>query len=166
MIRNLLKSIYETIYKIVTFICVASLMFLVVLVFASVVMRYVFSSPIKGAQEFSIYLLLWFGFLGIIKGHRDGNHISISYFTDRLPETGQKIINLFSELMVMFFSATMFYQGLKLYDYDIISPLPATNIPSRTLAALIVIVGFMLVIQSLIKMFFMVFREGELWIQQ
>jgi len=60
----------------------------------------------------------------------------------------------------------MFYQGLKIYDYDIISPLPATNIPSRTLAVLIVIVGFMLVIQSLIKMFFMVFREGEVWIQQ
>ncbi|TDO94196.1 TRAP-type C4-dicarboxylate transport system permease small subunit [Halanaerobium saccharolyticum] len=166
MPKKLLNQIYEGIYKIITFICVSSLIVLVALVFVSVVMRYVFSSPIRGAQEFSIYLLLWFGFLGIIKGHRDGNHISITFFVDKLPEKGKKVMNLFSELMIMLFSGTMFYQGLKLYEYNIISPLPATNIPSRTLAVLISIVGIMLVIQSTIKMFFMVFREGETWSRQ
>ncbi len=159
MFKKSCEKVYSFTCKSLDYICICLLFILIILVFSSVFMRYIFNSPIRGAQELSIYLLLWFGFLGIIKGHRDNHHIRITFLADKLSKRWKRYLEVFSEGIILIFSVIMFFQGLKLVEYDIISPLPATGIPSSTLAFLIVIVGFMLTVQSILKLVFVFSKE-------
>ncbi len=125
---------------------------LVVLTAQQVFMRYVFDSPAKWSEELTIAMLIWFGYLGITVGYRDGKHLSITVFSDRLPPGGQKVLSIFVDLVMLTFCMLMAWQGVKLIRLDVINIMPATGISMSWVSAVLVVSAALMILEALIKL--------------
>ncbi len=125
---------------------------LVVLTAQQVFMRYVFDSPAKWSEELTIAMLIWFGYLGITVGYRDGKHLSITVFSDRLPPGGQKVLSIFVDLIMLTFCMLMAWQGVKLIRLDVINIMPATGISMSWVSAVLVVSAALMILEALIKL--------------
>jgi TRAP-type C4-dicarboxylate transport system permease small subunit len=77
----------------------AALAVLVVITILSVVMRYVFASPIFWLEEVSELLMIWIVMMGAIVAERDGQHLSIPLLMDTLPTRVQAAIGFLVSLL-------------------------------------------------------------------
>ena len=127
---------------------------LVVLTAQQVFMRYVFDSPAKWSEELTIAMLIWFGYLGITVGYRDGKHLSITVFSDRLPPGGQKVLSIFVDLVMLTFCMLMAWQGVKLIRLDVINIMPATGISMSWVSAVLVVSAALMILEALIKLLY------------
>lgn len=59
---------------------------LMIMVAAEVVARYVFSRPLKVADEIGAYMLVAIGFIGLAHSWKEKSHIRIRFVVDRLSE--------------------------------------------------------------------------------
>lgn len=57
----------------------------VIIITAQVVWRYALNSPLTWSEEISRFLFAWIVFLGAAAAVREGTHIRIDLFVDRLP---------------------------------------------------------------------------------
>ena len=125
---------------------------LVLLTAQQVFMRYLFDSPAKWSEELTIAMLIWFGYLGITVGYRDGKHLSITVFSDRLPPGGQKALSVFVDLVMLTFCTLMAWQGVLLVRLDVINVMPATGISMSWVSVVLVVSATLMVLEALIKL--------------
>lgn len=59
--------------------------FLVVVVVASVIFRYVLLSPLSWSEEVSRYVMIWLGFLGASLAVHQGLHVGVEFVLNRVP---------------------------------------------------------------------------------
>ena len=83
--------------------------FSTLLLFANVVMRYVFLAPIYWAEELARYLMVWLIFLGagVVAGGEE--HISINIVTRVLSPKGNTLLTRVIALICLLFSAALVY---------------------------------------------------------
>ena len=124
---------------------------LVVIIFQEVAMRYVFNSPGKWSEELAIALLIWFGYLGIVVGYRDDRHLSLTFFSDRLPAAGQTILLVFSDVTVLAFCLLMAWQGVKVAKLDAINTMPATGIAMSWVSIVLTVAGCAMILEGAIR---------------
>ncbi|MDR2392092.1 MAG: TRAP transporter small permease [Planctomycetota bacterium] len=133
---------------------------LVIIIFQEVVMRYVFSSPGKWSEELAIAMLIWFGYLGIAVGYRDNRHLSLTFFSDWLPAAGQKILLVFSDLVVLAFCLLMAWQGVKVAKLDAINTMPATGIAMSWVSIVLTVAGCAMILEGAIRILAHLFPEA------
>jgi TRAP-type C4-dicarboxylate transport system permease small subunit len=85
-----------------------------VVIFAQVVMRYVFLSPFAWAEEVGRYLLIWISSLGAAYAVRHGMHISVIFISNKLKGITGLLVSIVIHLMVIAFSLVCLVQGLHL----------------------------------------------------
>ena len=92
----------------------ATLAILVVLVLTAVNVagRYLFSAPLRGAEELTGFLVVAMVMLGAAEAYRRGDHIRIDILTDRLGPRWARWIDLLSHLSVAAFAANLLRTGL------------------------------------------------------
>ncbi|MFT4171174.1 MAG: TRAP transporter small permease [Rhodocyclaceae bacterium] len=83
---------------------------MVVLVFANVVLRYVFNSGISASDEVSRWLFVWVTFLGATAALHDHTHLGTDVLVSRLPRAGKKAC-LFIGHVLMLYTAWLLFQG-------------------------------------------------------
>lgn len=150
-VLKLLRAAQRPINVILDVAGVALLIALVLIISQEVFMRYVLSRPGKWSEELAIALLIWFGYLGITVGYRDNKHLAITFFADRLPPLGRKIIDTFADLVMIAFCALMAYHGKQVADLDVINTMPATGISMYWVSIVLVIAGCAMILEGLIK---------------
>lgn len=89
---------------------VACLLVMVVLVFANVVLRYVFNSGISLSEELSRWLFVWMTFLGAIVALKERAHLGTDTLIARLPRGG-KIFCLGLSQLAMLYCCYLLFQG-------------------------------------------------------
>lgn len=113
VIINFLKKLdeYWAIFE-RTFIVIALIMMTIV-VFAQVVLRYVFDAGIPWAEELARYLMVWAGFLGGSLATRERRHIAIDIVPRLLPKQSriQTIAIRFTYFVAAGFCFFLFYVG-------------------------------------------------------
>lgn len=87
---------------------------LVGITIASVVMRYVFASPIFWLEEISGLLMIWIVMLGAIVTERDGQHLSIPLLVDLFPAKLRIALDLVVSLLSVAVLFYMIYLGVGL----------------------------------------------------
>lgn len=92
----------------------AALAVLVGITIASVVMRYVFASPIFWLEEISGLLMIWIVMLGAIVTERDGQHLSIPLLVDIFPAKLRIALDLVVSLLSVAVLFYMIYLGVGL----------------------------------------------------
>ena len=99
----MLKKISDFIYRLTGIFISLDLATIVVLAFAQVVSRYVFSFSISWAQELVTYLLVYLVFLGCSMGLRDGEVAALTIVVDKMNEKQQKIIKIVVQILLIVF---------------------------------------------------------------
>jgi TRAP-type C4-dicarboxylate transport system permease small subunit len=76
--------------------------------------RYVLHYTPPWSEELSVYLMIWFGMLGIAAGVRRGMHMSLHYFADKFPKNVQFALELLKYAMVIVYVSVLLWQGIVL----------------------------------------------------
>lgn len=72
------------------------------ILFYSVLMRYVLNSPITWSEDAAKILMVWMVLLGAPVGLRVGSHIAIDMMLTNLPRIPAKIVQILSVLLIVF----------------------------------------------------------------
>ncbi len=86
--------------RITDWLMAALLAFMVVVVFSSVVLRYLFGTGWTGAEELSRLAFVWLVFVGVASSMRRGELMAFSIIRDRFPHLLRRIVDSISWLMV------------------------------------------------------------------
>lgn len=101
-----LVMIYDHIEEI---ILVVMFLFMTVVTFLQVFMRYVMNESLPWPDEMARFIFVWLTWLGISIGQKKGEHIKITMLTDKLPFKTARIVNLISCLIVIVICAITTY---------------------------------------------------------
>ena len=122
---------------------------MIALVFADVVLRYIFSAPITGASEIATTLLVWVTFLGSAVALRRHLHVAITVVIDRVPPRARAVIQLLSNLALVASLIVVAFYGLDLIRASGSRELPLTQIPLSAVYAAVP-TGCLLMVSALL----------------
>jgi TRAP-type C4-dicarboxylate transport system permease small subunit len=94
--------------RVLSFVMVAVLALMVVMVFGNVVLRYAFNSGITVSEELSRWLFVWMTFLGALVALRSHSHLGTDSLVARLPVAGKKICLGVSQVLMFWLCCVMF----------------------------------------------------------
>ena len=83
-------------------------------VFAQVILRYGFNSPMTWSEELARYLLIWCAFLGWIIASRHRTHLAMTFVIDRCPPRAQAVVQVAIQAGTLFFAWILGSRGWKL----------------------------------------------------
>jgi C4-dicarboxylate transporter DctQ subunit len=85
-----------------------------VTIFAQVVFRYVFNSPIFWADEFAVLVFAWMIFIGTVVATKYNEHISVDTFIRMFPQRLQVVLTITTNVAVFLVIVLLFVEGLAL----------------------------------------------------
>jgi TRAP-type transport system small permease protein len=97
-----MNRIVEGYFRLLKVIIVLCLVFMVILVFGNVFLRYAFNLGITVSEEVSRLLFVWLTFLGAIVAFREHNHLGVDMLVRALPAAGKKICLIVSQLLMLY----------------------------------------------------------------
>ncbi len=152
-----LERISYSVDKLVRLFIGLVLFIMLLLVVLQVFLRYVFHMPLAWTDEISRYLMTWLVFIGASAASREGSHIGVTIFFDKLGPVIQKIIGLLINIAICGFLGIVIYQSFLLLKAVKITGSPVLQI-SMAIPYASVFIGCALVLfQTLIsslKIFF------------
>jgi TRAP-type C4-dicarboxylate transport system permease small subunit len=87
-----------------------------VTIFAQVVLRYIFNSPIAWADEFAVLVFAWMIFIGAAVVQRTDSHLAMDTFVRLLPARAQRAAYLLRVGAIAGVLGVLFVQGLTLAE--------------------------------------------------
>ena len=79
----------------------------------AVFFRYVLSDPLPWATEVSIYLFIWFSFIGGSWGLKYGTQAAVTFLLDALSENKQRILKIVQDVIMLAFLIIIFVYSVK-----------------------------------------------------
>jgi TRAP-type C4-dicarboxylate transport system permease small subunit len=122
------------------------------LVFTNVITRYIFNFSIIWAEEVSQYLMVWTAFLGAGLALRQGRHVAIEMFQDRLVAPLGRALRAATAGLILVFLAVLTVLGFQFAAFAWVQETPVLNI-SLGIPYLAVPMGAMLFILHLLLVF-------------
>lgn len=82
--------------------------------FTEVITRYFFGYSSFWAHEYILYFVVWSVFLGASQVLSNDKHVKLEIFVGLLPQKGQKIMGIFTAVLVVIFGILFLVSGLQL----------------------------------------------------
>ena len=120
------RNVIDTVFEWVAILATAMVVFLVLL---QVFDRYALNNPIGWTPEISVFCTMIIVLLGAAIAFKRGEHISISFFVELLPEKLQKVVTVISNLVSIVFLVTLSYQSWLLSKKAMMQISPTSGIP-------------------------------------
>ncbi len=79
-------------------IVVISITTMIMLVFINAALRYLFNRGFPASEELARFFFIWTIFLGIIVAYKEGDHVSVTMFTDGLKGKIKTFVNILSRI--------------------------------------------------------------------
>lgn len=90
---------------------------MVFVIFMQVVMRYVFNNSLSWSEEFARYLFVWFSWMGVSAGLKDGEHLRVELLSTALSKRGlhkpKELVNIIVSLVWLATTLIVVYYGLE-----------------------------------------------------
>ena len=109
----MLNKLIDRYCQFLSWLLVASMALMVVLVFTNVVLRYAFNSGIAVSEELSRWLFVWLTFLGAIVALNERAHLGTDMLVARLPVLGKKLCLGIGHLLMLFICWLLFKGSLE-----------------------------------------------------
>lgn len=122
-------KVLEYLAKFAENVMVALTVAMVCLVTYQVFERYVLNYTPPWSEELSIYLMIWFGIIGIAAGVRRGSHMSLHYFADKMPLKVQKVLTIAGHVLVLIYTAVLINEGISMVELTMSQRSPAIGLP-------------------------------------
>lgn len=127
--KKLQPNIMDDLAKYVEFIMVSLTIIMVALVTYQVFERYVLHYTPPWSEELAVYLMIWFGIIGIAAGVRRGSHMALNYFADKMPEKVQNALEYVKYVLILIYSAILTYEGIVMVELTMSQKSPAIGLP-------------------------------------
>ncbi|MBX3609872.1 MAG: TRAP transporter small permease [Hydrogenophaga sp.] len=101
-----------------------------VLVFANVVMRYVFNQSIFWVEEFTQIQMIWVAYLGAGLALREGRHVAVDMLQDALPAPLRKFVRVCIAVGIALFLLALVVLGVQIAEFTWSQETPAMGLPS------------------------------------
>lgn len=126
-----MKEFMNIVSKIEEHICAIGLLSTIALVFANVVLRYIFKSSSSWVEEAVRYITIWFTFIGAAICFKRGTHMGIDLILTLTKGKVKKGIQLFGVITSILFMLFLLVYGIQLVIFTMKSGQisPALEIP-------------------------------------
>ncbi len=104
------------------------------------------------SEEAILICLVWFAFMGIAIGFREGVHMGVEALTDRLPARVNRWIDKWIDIMGLIYGLYFVIYGWEFTVLMLESTLPATKMPNSVVYAVMPVSGFMVCAYSVLQM--------------
>ena len=115
--------------------------------------RYILANPSSFTDELARYLMIWVGVLGAAYVAGKGNHVAITYFSEKFSSANQKKVQTFINLTILTFAILgMLIGGVRLvYITLVLEQLsPALKIPLGVVYSVIPISGILIIFYKIL----------------
>jgi TRAP-type C4-dicarboxylate transport system permease small subunit len=129
---------------------------MILLVFANVVLRYLFNKGFTWSEEIARLCFIYLVYLGSIGAMRDNRHLLIDSFLSRVPVVWQKIIYALVQICILWLMAILTAGSWGLVVQNLRDRWVATHFPTFLVYASGVITGVAIIIIALANLFRMV----------
>ncbi len=143
-----LKKGYEGVHSFLLTITRFMLIAMVLITFAQVISRKVFSTSIRWSEEVPIILMIWFGFISMAIGVKERLHISIEVFYNLFPKKMKRALMIIIDILIACVGLAMLYYGGMLAMKTMSSTMPATKMPTGFVYIILPISGFFIFVES------------------
>jgi TRAP-type C4-dicarboxylate transport system permease small subunit len=151
--------------RLFSFLMVACLALMVVMVFGNVLLRYGFNSGITMSEELSRWLFVWMTFLGAVVAMRRHTHLGTDTLVARLPPLGKKLCFAAAHLLMLAMCVVMAKGAWEqvVINYGSTSPVMQASMAWFYASALLfAVLGAAIVAFELFKLAMGRLEEGEL----
>ena len=124
-----MERISDIINRIAEIAIVIIISLMAVAVFAEVIFRYVIPLPLFWTEEFARYCLVWSSLLGAGVALKRGEHIAVTFFTNKFPKRIQINSFLLVQIFIVVFLGVIFWGGICLVMITYHQLSPAMRIP-------------------------------------
>jgi len=124
------------------------MMFITVLTFYQVTMRYVFKLAPFWSEEIVRFLFIWITFIGAAIGIKEHIHIGIDVLVNIFSKPVQKVINIIVYILISTFGLFLIYFGWPVVVMTNNQPSPALGIPMSYIYISVPIMGAMIIFYS------------------
>ena len=117
--------------------------------------RYILANPSSFTDELARYLMIWVGVLGAAYVAGKGNHVAITYFSEKFSSANQKKVQTFINLTILTFAILgMLMGGVRLvYITLVLEQLsPALKIPLGVVYSVIPISGILIIFYKILDL--------------
>ena len=104
----------NVLYSLCMYICILAVLFMTVLIFVGVVMRYVFLAGAQFAEPMSIFFAVQLTMFGAAACFRNHAHLRLALFADMLPMALRQPLNLVVHALLAMLALVMIYYGTNL----------------------------------------------------
>jgi len=119
------------------------------IVFAQVLFRYLFQSPLYWSEEAARYLMIWIVFLGASIGIRKGSHLGFTWFVEKSNSKTRRICALIAHLGLLAFALNIIYYGTIITLQNLEQLSPGLQMPVAFVYACLPVGGILSVVQLL-----------------
>jgi TRAP-type transport system small permease protein len=124
-----------------------------IIIIINVFMRYVLNTGLRWGEEVSKLLMVWFTFIAMAVGVKQGLHISLHLLPKKLPFKLEKIFTLLKDIITLIIALVFFIYGIKLVQFTSRSIMPATEWPSSILYLILPIAAVLIASEALMDIF-------------
>lgn len=149
---NVLHKFRKGIDVILSSACAVIFAAMVVIGTYQIVTRFIFRNPSTVSEELLTYSFTWMALLAsaYVFGKRD--HMRMGFMADKLGAGSQKMMNIFSELLIMLLSASvMVYGGVTIMDLTMTQSTASLGIPMGVVYTIIPLSGVLILIYSVLN---------------
>lgn len=144
MFTRLMNTLHITsVYAAMLFLAAMTL-----IISANVFMRYVLNSGLTWAEEVAKLLMVWFTFIAMAAGIKQGLHISLHLLPANLPSGILKILKIIKDLCVLAVALVMLIYGRGLIAFTKQSIMPATQWPGSTLYLILPFAALLIALEA------------------
>ena len=150
-----MESLKKIALKIDTFFesfAILALLSVIIVMFVQVITRKLFNFVFFWSEEGILLCLVWFSFMGIAIGFREGVHMGVEALTDHLPAKVNFWIDKWVELMGLMYGLYFVVYGWEFTVLMFESTLPATKLPNGIVYLVMPVSGLMVCAYSLLHL--------------
>ena len=135
---------------------------MVLIIFVNVVLRYGFSSGLQWSEELGLLMAVWFSFIAMVLGVKQGLHIHINLLPEqKMPPWLNTIFKKISDIIIIFVGYIFLRWGLPLVGFTMRSILPASHLPAGWLYMIMPICAVFLIYEGLTDLFGIDTKDAE-----
>lgn len=145
----------DTLFRGIQILIAIFLGIMIVLVFANVVLRYVFSSGFAWSEEIARICFIYLVYLGTIDAFRDNRHLGVEMLVERVGPLAQRILYFAIQAIVIWMMAILAWGSFTLAKQGLNDRWVATGYPLFLISGIGVVTGasiIALAVANIVKM--------------
>lgn len=125
----------DLIFRAQSWLMVACLVVMVVLLFGNVALRYLFNSGINVSDELSRLAFVWLIFIGSVLAMRTGTHMGVTMLVERFGPGARRVSHLFCQVLILAVLCMWIKGSWQQAVINMGTTLPVTGLPAAVFDA-------------------------------